>query len=186
MKNTNRSIMSVVLALAMVFTSVSGFSKSASQNVKAGTPDVDITGVTVESNIVENGDTQLIDSLSQKTIKIDGVTYNNYSRYTGVSASASTEIKKGGTYKDITDGECNIKVRGNTTAGATKKPWNIKLSGKKSVLGMDKGKKWCLLANSFDKSLMRNSLVYDLGLQNGVTYSSQSRFVDVYINGTYL
>lgn len=50
---------------------------------------------------------------------------------------------------------------------------------------MDKGKKWCLLANSFDKSLMRNSLVYDLGLQNGVTYSSQSRFVDVYINGTY-
>lgn len=93
--------------------------------------------------------------------------------------------KKGGTYKDITDGECNIKVRGNTTAGAAKKPWNIKLSGKKSVLGMDKGKKWCLLANSFDKSLMRNSLVYDLGLQNGVTYSSQSRFVDVYINGTY-
>lgn len=59
MKNTNRSIMSVVLALAMVFTSVSGFSKSASQNVKAGTPDVDITGVTVESNIVENGDAQL-------------------------------------------------------------------------------------------------------------------------------
>ena len=422
--------MSVVLALTMVFTSVSGFSKSASQNVKAGTTDVDLTGVTVESNIVENGDAQLIDSLSQKTIKIDGVTYNNYSRYTGVSASASTEIegalnaidgkkgtrwesnhgadpqelvidlgntysikalaiyweaasakeykvevsadgenfkeltdiesktgkrtdmlklskaisvrtvkinclsrntaygdsiyelgifgseaqkdvvsvlsnlkvrdyykytgkymiyfneaeessgynvyidntdtkiktikstgsyltakdikglsagnhtlyvantdatgkesamlhttfnvgdqegtftdipqvyiytdksiskdyhvnpdvtvsivdKKGGTYKDITDGECNIKVRGNTTAGAAKKPWNIKLSGKKSVLGMDKGKKWCLLANSFDKSLMRNSLVYDLGLHNGVTYSSQSRFVDVYINGTY-
>lgn len=430
MKNTNRSIMSVVLAVAMVFTSVSGFSKSASQNVKAGTTDVDITGVTVESNIVENGDAQLINALTQKTMSIDGVTYNNYSRYTGVSASASTEIKgalnaidgktgtrwesnhgvdpqelvidlgntysikalaiywetasakeykvevsadgenfkeltdieskiggrtdmlklskaisvrtvkinclsrntiygdsiyelgifgsetqkdvvsvlsnlkvrdyykytgkymiyfneaeessgynvyidntdtkiktikstgsyltakdikglsagnhtlyvantdatgkesamlhttfnvgdqegtftdvpqvyiytdksiskdyhanpdvtvsivdkKGGTYKDITDGECNIKVRGNSTAGAAKKPWNIKLSGKKSVLGMDKGKKWCLLANSFDKSLMRNSLVYDLGLQNGVTYSSQSRFVDVYINGTY-
>ena len=49
MKNINRSIMSVVLALAMVFTSVSGFSKSASQNVKAETPDVDLTGVTVES-----------------------------------------------------------------------------------------------------------------------------------------
>lgn len=93
MRKTNRSIMSVVLALAMVFTSVSGFSKSASQNVKAGTTDVDLTGVTVESNIVENGDAQLIDSLSQKTIKIDGVTYNNYSRYTGVSASASTEIE---------------------------------------------------------------------------------------------
>lgn len=92
MKNTNRSIMSVVLALAMVFTSVSGFSKSASQNVKAGTPDVDLTGVTVESNIVGNGDAQLINALTQKTMSIDGVTYNNYSRYTGVSASASTEM----------------------------------------------------------------------------------------------
>lgn len=93
--------------------------------------------------------------------------------------------KDGGNSKAIYESAGNIKIRGNTTAGAPKKPWNIKLSSKKSVLGMDKGKKWCLLANSFDKSLMRNSLAYDFGLQNGVTYTSQSRFVEVYINGKY-
>lgn len=99
--------------------------------------------------------------------------------------SVSIIDKDGGTNKDLYDSGCNIKIRGNTTAGAPKKPWNIKLSGKKSVLGMGKGKKWCLLANSFDKSLMRNNLAYDLGLQNGVTYTSESRFVEVYVNGKY-
>lgn len=93
--------------------------------------------------------------------------------------------KDGGKNKDLVDSECNIKIRGNSTAGASKKPWNIKLSGKQKVLGMDKGKKWCLLANAFDKSLMRNSLVYDFGLEHGVTYTSKSRFVDVYVNGRY-
>lgn len=93
--------------------------------------------------------------------------------------------KEGGSYADIIDSGSNIKIRGNTTATAPKKPWNIKLSSKKSVLGMDKGKKWCLLANSFDKSLMRNYLAYNFGLENGVTYTSQSRYAEVYINGTY-
>lgn len=99
--------------------------------------------------------------------------------------TVSVADKEGGSYKDFSDSACNIKIRGNTTAWAEKKPWNIKLSGKQSILGMDKGKKWCLLANSFDKSLMRNSLSYDFGLQNGVTYTCQSRFADVYINGVY-
>lgn len=93
--------------------------------------------------------------------------------------------KDGGSYADIIDSGSNIKIRGNTTASAAKKPWNIKLSSKKSILGMDKGKKWCLLANSFDKSLMRNYLAYNFGLENGVTYTSQSRYAEVYINGTY-
>lgn len=111
------------------------------------------------------------------------ITSSSYHKTADVSVSVID--KDGGTNKDLFDSASNIKVRGNTTAGAPKKPWNIKLSGKKSILGMEKGKKWCLLANSFDKSLMRNSLVYDFGLQNGVTYTSQSRFVDIYINGKY-
>lgn len=93
--------------------------------------------------------------------------------------------RDGGIYEELSDNECNIKIRGNTTSTAPKKPWNIKLSSKESILGMDKGKKWCLLANSFDKSLMRNSLAYDFGLQIGVTYTCQSRYVEVYVNGVF-
>ena len=38
--------------------------------------------------------------------------------------------KDGGSYKSLTDSGCTIKIRGNTTAGAPKKPWNIKLSSR--------------------------------------------------------
>ncbi len=121
--------------------------------------------------------------MPQVYIYTTGNISSEYHKTADVTVSVSD--RDGETYKDLTDSASNIKVRGNTTAGAPKKPWNIKLSGKQSVLGMDKGKKWCLLANSFDKSQMRNSLAYDFGLQNGVTYTSQSRFVEVYLNGTF-
>lgn len=100
---------------------------------------------------------------------------------TGSHPNAAS-IKK---YADIVDTKCNIKVRGNTTASQPKKPWNIKFSGKTSVLGLPKGKKWNLLANAMDKSLMRDTLSYNFGLENGVRYTSQSRYVDVYLNGDY-
>ncbi len=93
--------------------------------------------------------------------------------------------KDGGSSKDLIDSGCNIKIRGNTTAGAPKKPWNIKLSKKQSILGMEKGKKWCLLANAFDKSLMRNSLVHDFADDVGIPYSCDNRFVEVYLNGKF-
>lgn len=93
--------------------------------------------------------------------------------------------KDGGEYKDLIDSGCNIKIRGNTTSAAPKKPWNIKLSSKQKVLGMNKAKKWCLLANSFDKSLLRNNLAYDFGLDIGLQYNCENTFVEVYVNGTF-
>lgn len=108
---------------------------------------------------------------------------NDY--HENADVSVSIVDRDGGTNKDVIDSGSNIKIRGNTTAAAPKKPWNIKLSSKQSVLGMDKGKKWCLLANSFDKSLMRNKLAYDLGLEIGVNYTSDNRYVEVYLNGKF-
>ncbi|MBR3645348.1 MAG: CotH kinase family protein, partial [Lachnospiraceae bacterium] len=93
--------------------------------------------------------------------------------------------KDGGTQKDIIDSSSNIKIRGNSTASADKKPWNIKFDSKTDVLGMGKGKKWCLLANAYDKSLMRNKMVYEFGKKMGMPYTSDSRYVDVYLNGKY-
>ena len=93
--------------------------------------------------------------------------------------------KDGGAYADVIDGKCNVKIRGNTTSGAPKKPYNVKLNKKQALFGIPKAKKWCLLANSFDKSLIRNSLALNFGLQNGVTYNSESRYVEVYVNGVF-
>lgn len=80
----------------------------------------------------------------------------------------------------------SIKGRGHSTWALPKKPYNIKLAKKASLLGMDKNKKWCLLANAQDHSMIRNKLMYDLAHEAGLEFSPDSRFVDLYANGQYL
>ena len=80
----------------------------------------------------------------------------------------------------------SIKGRGNTTWKLDKKPYNIKLAKKTALLGMDKNKKWCLLANAQEHSTVRNVFMYDLANEVGLDYSPESRFVDLYANGEYL
>lgn len=80
-----------------------------------------------------------------------------------------------------------IKGRGNTTwTNMEKKPYNIKLNKKASLLGMDASKKWCLLANGQDHSLIRNKVAYDLASEVGLTYSPDSEYVDLYLNNEYV
>lgn len=86
---------------------------------------------------------------------------------------------------DTQDLEGKVKLRGNSTSKAEKRPVNIKLSSKESILGMDKGKKWCILANAFDKSLIRNALCFDLANKMGLSFISQYRYIDLYFNDVY-
>lgn len=78
-----------------------------------------------------------------------------------------------------------IKGRGNTTWSKAKKPFNITYSSAVSIGGMEKGKKFSLLANYQDASLARNRILYDLSDAVDMPYASDSRFVDFYINGKY-
>ena len=69
----------------------------------------------------------------------------------------------GGTHEDIRDNKSKVKIRGNSTSSGEKKPFNIKFSSKTDVLGMGKNKKWCLLANCYERTLIRNQTVFDFG-----------------------
>lgn len=79
----------------------------------------------------------------------------------------------------------SVRIRGNISALCDKKPYNLKFASDTSLLGMIKGKKWILLANRFDKSLMRNKLVYDFSSQLSFAYNVQSQYVDVWVNNVY-
>ena len=79
----------------------------------------------------------------------------------------------------------SVKGRGNSTWVAEKKPYNIKFENKTDVLGMGKAKKWSLLANHFDDTLLRNSLSLDLAAAFGLAYTPEYRMVDLYANGEY-
>ena len=80
----------------------------------------------------------------------------------------------------------HIKGRGNTTwRNREKKPYNIKLDKKASLLGMDTSKKWCLLANAQEHTQLRNKIAYDLADEVGLDFSPNSEYVDLYLNGEY-
>ena len=79
-----------------------------------------------------------------------------------------------------------IKTRGNATFYFNKKPWQIKLEDGAPLCGMDKDKKWILLANYVDKSLVRNSICLDMARASGVyPYVPEYQAVDLYINNVY-
>lgn len=108
---------------------------------------------------------------------------NSVSKDSYSAAEVIITDKEGGTSSGFRDGESKIKIRGNSTSGLDKKPYNIKLSSKRSVLGMVSSKKWSLLANAMDKTLMRNAVALSLAKDMGFAYSSDYRVVEVFVNG---
>ena len=80
----------------------------------------------------------------------------------------------------------HIKIRGNSTAQSPKKPYNIKFEKKTNLFGMGKTKKWALLSNPFDPTLIRNKLIYDLASNLSFIYSPESYFIDVWVNDTFM
>lgn len=86
----------------------------------------------------------------------------------------------------------SIKGRGNSTWDADKKPYNITLYKQgdfadkmdASLVEGATAKKWSLLANDVDPSLLRNKIGLDYANELGI--GLPSRYADVWINGEYI
>ena len=100
-----------------------------------------------------------------------------------VNAAISITDVNGETLSD----SVQLKVRGNSTAlpFVTKKAFTFKFNKKREVLGMGKGKKWALLANAFDPTLLRNYIAFDLAHTLKLDYTSEQRFVELWVDGSY-
>jgi hypothetical protein len=78
------------------------------------------------------------------------------------------------------------RERGNASRGFPKKPYRIKFDKKQRVLDAPaKAKKWTLINNYGDKTLMRNLLAFELSKRLGMTYTPFGTAVDVLLNGEY-
>ncbi len=76
-----------------------------------------------------------------------------------------------------------MKIRGNSTANKIKNPYNIKFSTNVDLFGMGSGKKYSLMANLFDQTLLRNAIAIELSKSLGLDYTSNYTMVEVYLNG---
>ncbi len=79
-----------------------------------------------------------------------------------------------------------IKGRGNASWDFPKKPYKMKFAEKQHVLGSPaKDKKWTLINNYGDKTLMRNILAFEVSRRAGMAYTPFCKPVDVIVNGEY-
>ena len=79
-----------------------------------------------------------------------------------------------------------IKGRGNTSwTSYDKKGYQIKFDKKTSLFGMGKAKKWVLLANSSDDSLLKNYIAFSLAQNLNSQYPIYCQYVDLWIGGEY-
>ncbi len=87
--------------------------------------------------------------------------------------------------ESVADESVVVKVRGNSTAMARKKSFTFKFSKKRDLLGMGKGKKWALLANPFDPTLLRNYVMFDFADELGLEYTSRQKIVELWLDGSF-
>ncbi|MBO5814878.1 MAG: CotH kinase family protein [Bacteroidales bacterium] len=83
--------------------------------------------------------------------------------------------------------ETGVRGRGNASWDQfPKKPYRLKFKSKQSPLGAPaSAKKWTLISNYSDKSLMRNILAFEASRRIGQTYTPYCHPVDVIVNGEY-
>ncbi|MBQ0049358.1 MAG: CotH kinase family protein [Bacteroidales bacterium] len=93
-------------------------------------------------------------------------------------------ISKDGS-KVLTD-TASIRLRGNSSKEFPKKPYRIKWDEKHHVLGSPaKDKKWVLINNYSDKSLIRNMVGFEVSRCMGMDYTPFCTMADVVVNGDY-
>lgn len=89
-----------------------------------------------------------------------------------------------------------IRGRGNATWGQPKNPYKVQFTNDAAyaevsdLLGMKKSRNWALLADYFDRSLMRNHLALAVGnsavFRDGLKWSPSAMYVEVTLNGDYV
>ena len=93
---------------------------------------------------------------------------------------------------DMKEALCGIRLRGNSTQKFPKKPFAIKLVSKASVLGMPKHKRWVLLANWMDRTMLRNAVAFEVSHQtenayaDGLGWNPHGYSVEVVMDGRHV
>lgn len=93
---------------------------------------------------------------------------------------------------DMKEAFCGIRLRGNSTQNFPKKPFAMKLVSKASVLGMPKHKRWVLLANWMDRTMLRNAVAFEVAHQtenayaDGLGWNPHGYSVEVIMDGRHV
>ena len=121
-------------------------------------------------------------SVPRIDIDIDGGAFVTSKDY---YLNAKFRITGYGVYENFED-SVQIKGRGNSSWGYSKKPYRLKFAEKVKPFGLTKGKSWVLLANAQTGSLMANAIAMKIGQMAEAKYTNHIIPVELYMNGRYM
>lgn len=152
-------IVMILLALVMIFLKMLSF-ENITETEKKSIPTMQISLLNTDLEEIQEND---------KNIKYGGnevkIFYDDVEMF----------------YNDV-----EIKGHGNFSWNAEKKSYRIKFVEKVELLGMRREKKWLLIANSIDDTLMRNDLAYYMAGFLGNDFQRTGEFANLEIDGTKL
>ena len=102
-----------------------------------------------------------------------------------IDSTLSTENYSGTNLQNVA---LTVKGRGNSSwQNAPKKSYTIKFSEKQKFLDFDKNKSFALVANYFDKTLLRNISAYELATTvfTNMAWAPSVKPVHLFVNGVY-
>ena len=89
-------------------------------------------------------------------------------------------------FSNLSVSDIEIRGRGHSTwEWYPKKPYQIKFLNDKEILGMPPAKRWILLAEYADKTLMRNKIAFEIGKLSNLSWVPSSEFIELFINDEY-
>ena len=160
---------------------------------KTNIKEIETSNQNTEIQTPTNNETPVEDSISyygsdNDVYRINITTNNNeFPNSSSTYLEGSLNITEQDTSKVlINDEKMKIRLRGNSTIAADKKPFKIKFDKKQSLFGLEAAKDWVLLANYYDKTNLRNYLAYSLANKLDTSgFQPSAIFVDVYLNNDY-
>ncbi len=96
---------------------------------------------------------------------------------------ASVTLEEAGNLSDVMT--CSVKGRGNTTWSWPKKPYLLKFDAKTSFFGFPAHKRWVLLANFMDRTMMRNLVALKVSSMTSLDWTPRGRSVELVLNGVH-
>ena len=98
----------------------------------------------------------------------------------------TVRIQGVGDWEGLAETGCEIRGRGNTTWYWPKKPYLLKLNEKQHIFGMHKHKRWVLLANFMDRTLMRNLVSMKVASMTRLAWTPGCVPVELVLNGRHM
>ena len=103
-------------------------------------------------------------------------------------AGGKISIKDAQGKESFTNSNVEIKGRGKHFKESLKNAYNLKFEEKVSIMGLSSAKRWVLLSNAYDKTMIRSSVAFDIAASDlfSFKWTPKSQPVELVLDGKYM